>query len=65
MLVIFLGKLYESFSQMRKFIRVARKWRQMKTHFEKTSGHDSKTEDQKRIKQNCFHRGYVRRCVLF
>ena len=28
-------------------------------------GHDSKTEDQKRIKQNCFHRGYVRRCGYF
>ena len=24
-------------------------------HFGKTSGHDSKTEDQKRIKQNGFH----------
>ena len=31
----------------------------------KNMGNDSKTEDQKKIKQNCFHRGYVRRCGYF
>ena len=31
----------------------------------KSMDHDSKTGDQKRIKQNCFHRGYVRRCGYF
>ena len=32
---------------------------------EKAWGRDSKTKDQKRIKTNCFHRGYVRRCAYF
>ena len=31
----------------------------------KTVNESKKTEDQKRIKQNCFHRGYVRRCAYF
>ena len=44
-----------SIKVVRKLIKVVRKWRQMKKHFGKTSGHDSKTEDQKRIKQTCFH----------
>ena len=39
--------------------------RKMKKRFVKTWGQYSKTEDQKKIKQNCFHRGYVRRCVYF
>ena len=44
-----------SITAVRKSIKVVRKWRQMKKHYEKTSGHDSKIEVQKRIKQNCFH----------
>ena len=44
-----------SIKVVRKLIEVVRKWRQMKKHFGKTSGHDPKTKDQKRIKQTCFH----------
>ena len=40
-------------------------WRLMKKQFEKTGGHDSKTEDQNRIKQNLFHRGLVHGEALF
>ena len=44
-----------SIKAVRKVKKVVKKWRQMKKHFENTSGHDSKTEDQKGIKQTCFH----------